>query len=64
MNTLKEKDLRVTVNLPIIKALMKKEFPERKGDEKSQRNDIDLKARKTKEMTSEIFMFAITIKLV
>ena len=40
------------------------EIPHRKSDQKSQRNDIDLKARKTKEKASEIFMFAITIKLV
>ena len=47
-NNLKEKDLRVAVNLRTIEALMKKEVPHRKGDQKSRRNDIDLEARKTK----------------
>ena len=46
-NTLKEKYLRVAVNLRAIEALMKKEVPHRKGDQKNRR-DIDLEARKTK----------------
>ena len=47
-NTLKEKDLRVAVNLHTIEALMKKEVPHQKGHQKSQRNNIDLEARKKK----------------
>ena len=47
-NTLKEKDLRVAVNLQTIEALMKKEVPHRKSDQKIWRNDIDLEARKAK----------------
>ena len=47
-NTLKEKGLRVAVNLQTIEALMKKEVPHRKRDQKSWRKDIDLEARKTK----------------
>ena len=47
-NTLKEKDLRVAVNLRMIEALMKKEVPHWKGDQKSRRNDTDLEVRKTK----------------
>ena len=47
-NILKEKDLRVAVDLWAIKALMKKEVPHRKGDQKSRWSDIDLEARKTK----------------
>ena len=47
-NTLKEKYLRVAVNLRTTEALMKKEIQPRKGDQKSRTNDIDLEARKTK----------------
>ena len=51
-NTLKEKDLRVIVNLRTIKALMKKEAPNRKGNQKSWRNDINLEARKRKRKST------------
>ena len=47
-NTLIEKDLRAAVNLRAIEALMKKEVPHRKSDQKSRRNEFDLEARKTK----------------
>ena len=50
-NTLKEKYLRVTVNLRAIEALMKKEVPYRKGDQKNRR-EIDLEARKTKRKST------------
>ena len=45
---LREKDLRVVVNLPEIEALTKKEVPHRKSNQKCQRNDVDLEPRKTK----------------
>ena len=45
---LKEKDLRIVVNLREIEALMKKEAPHRKSDQKCRRNDVDLEPRKTK----------------
>ena len=48
-NTLKYKDLRAAVNLRMIEALMKKEVHHRKGDQKIQRNDIDLEARKAEK---------------
>ena len=48
-NTLK--DLRVLVNLQAIQALMKKEVPHRKGNQKSRRNDVDLKTRKPKRIS-------------
>ena len=48
-NTLKEKDLRVIVYLRAIEALMKKKFLHRKDDQKTQRNEIDLEATKTKK---------------
>ena len=47
-NTLKEKDLRVEENLWTTEALMKKEVPQRKGNQKSRRNGVDLEATKTK----------------
>ena len=47
-STLKEKDLRIVENLRAIEALMKKEVPYQKDDQKSQRNDFDLEERKTK----------------
>lgn len=48
-NTLK--DLRVLVNLQAIQALMKKEVPHRKGNQKSRRNDVDLETRKPKRIS-------------
>ena len=55
------------VNLWGVEAMMKKEVRPLKGDHKSQGNIIDLEARnktKQKEKTFEIFIFAITIKLI
>ena len=55
------------VNLWGVEAMMKKEVCPLKGDHKSQGNIIDLEARnktKQKEKTFEIFIFAITIKLI
>ena len=48
-NTLKEKKLRVAVNLWTIEALMNKEIPHRKGDQKSQRSNINIETRKRKK---------------
>ena len=51
--TLKEhpqrKNLRVAVNLWTIEALMNKEIPHRKGDQKSQRSNINIETRKRKK---------------
>ena len=41
-NNLKEKYLNVPINLRAIEALMKKQVPPQKDDQKSRRNDINL----------------------
>ena len=50
-NTLKEKDLRVAVNLRTIEVLMKNEVSHQKGNQKSWRSDINTEARNTKRKT-------------
>ena len=44
----KRKRPKFAVNLWTIEALMKKDVPHRRSNQKSRRNDIDLEARKTK----------------
>ena len=51
-NTLKEKDQKFAVNLRAIEALMKKEVPHQKGNQKFLRSEVDLEARSSPSSTS------------